>query len=72
MKVLDAVKRRKGQPDLSRGTGFLPGAPRNIINSQLCMSGCSKQAWLNKGKVPRNSAHKRVLKKDSTQLKIFI
>jgi hypothetical protein len=31
------------------------------------MFGCSKQAWLNKGKMPRNPAHKRVLKKVSTQ-----
>jgi hypothetical protein len=34
------------------------------------MSGCSKQAWLNKGKMPRNPAHKRVLKKVSTQSRI--
>ncbi len=42
----------------------------NVVNSQLCMSGCSVQAWLNTGKMPRNPAHKRVLKKVSTQSRI--
>jgi hypothetical protein len=41
-----------------------------IVNSQLCMSGCSNKVyiWLNQGSMPGNPAHrKRVLKKVSTQ-----
>jgi hypothetical protein len=37
---------------------------KTIVNSQLCMSGCSNKVWLKKGRVPGNPAQgKRVLKK---------
>jgi hypothetical protein len=35
MKVLDAVRRRKGQLDLSQGSGILPGAP--LVLSHTCL-----------------------------------
>ena len=35
MQVLDADERRKGQPDLSRGSGFLPGAPLVLSHTYL-------------------------------------
>jgi len=35
MLVLDAVGRRKGQPDLNQGSGILPGAPLVLSHTYL-------------------------------------
>jgi hypothetical protein len=35
MKVLGAVRRRKGKPDLSQGSGILPGAPLVLSHTYL-------------------------------------
>ncbi len=35
MIVLDAVRRRKGQPDLNQGSGILPGAPLVLSHTYL-------------------------------------
>jgi hypothetical protein len=43
MQVLDAVKRRKGQPDLSRGSGFLPGAPLVLSHTEYEKKG--EERW---------------------------
>jgi hypothetical protein len=37
MLVLDAVRRRKGQPDLNQGSGILPGAPLVLSHTYLIL-----------------------------------
>jgi hypothetical protein len=56
-KYSDLCKKYKNLHKIFKGKVPQEFLTANIVNSQLCKSGCSKQAWLNKGKVPRNPAH---------------
>ncbi len=50
MQVLDAVERRKGQPDLSQGSGFLPGAPLVLSHTYLILLTFTITARIGKGR----------------------
>ena len=50
MQVLDAVERRKGQPDLSQGSGFLPGAPLVLSHTYLISLTFTISARIGKGR----------------------
>ncbi len=50
MQVLDAVERRKGQPYLSQGSGFLPGAPLVLSHTYLISLTFTISARIGKGR----------------------
>jgi hypothetical protein len=58
--VLYAVRRRKGQPDLSQGSGILPGAPLVLSHTYLISLTLSISARIGEGEGGGGGLHKHI------------